>query len=134
MAMSRIARILVALAFAAPTAAPAAPALVAAPPDPLGDIAREVARSGHGFSRCDSDDPASIIVCGRRTAGGAGGYRVPYEPVPGEVHHIAGELPGGPAAMGADGCLRLCEQPLAVDIIGAVRTIGHGIDRLLHPD
>lgn len=133
--MSRIARILIALAAAfAPAAASAAPGLIAAPPDPLGDIAREAARGGHGSSRCDSDDPASIIVCGRRSAGGPGGYRVPYEPVPGEVHHIAGELPGGAAAMGADGCLRLCEQPLSVDIIGAVRTLGHGIDRLLHPD
>jgi hypothetical protein len=135
MAMSRIARILAALAAAAaPTLAAADPGLVAAPPDPLGDIARAAARGGHGFSRCDSDDPASIIVCGRRAAAGAAGYRVPYEPVPGEVHHIAGDLPSGTGAMGADGCLRLCEQPLKIDIIGAARTLGHGIDRLLHPD
>ncbi len=110
------------------------PGVVAAPPDPLGDIAREAARGGHDSSRCADDDPASIIVCGRRAAGGPGGYRVAYEPVPGEVHHIAGDLPGGAAAMGADSCLRLCEQPLSVDIIGTARAIGRGIDRLLHPD
>lgn len=133
MAMSRIARILAALAAAAaPSLAAADPGLVTAPPDPLGDIARAAARGGHG--RCADDDPASIIVCGRRAAGGPGGYRVPYVPVPGEVHHIAGELPSGSGAMGADGCLRLCEQPLSVDIIGAVRTVAHGIDRLLRPD
>lgn len=134
MAMSRIARTLVALAASAPTGAFAAPGLVPAPPDPLGDIARAAARGGHGFSRCDNDDPASIIVCGRRAGRGAGGYRVPYVPVPGEVHHIAGELRTGADAAGADGCLHLCEQPLSIDIIGAARALGRGIDRLLHPD
>jgi hypothetical protein len=132
--MSRIARILILLAAAAPAGAHAAPALRTAPPDPLGDIVRDAARSGRAVSRCDSDDPAGIVVCGRRTGRGAEGYRVPYVPVPGEVHHIAGDLPTGGDAAGADGCLRLCEQPLSVDIIGTARAIGRGIERLLHPD
>lgn len=134
MAMSRIARIPILLAAAAPAGAHAAPALLAAPSDPLGDIARDAGRSGRAVSRCDSDDPAGIIVCGRRRGGAVEGYRVPYVPVPGEVHHIAGDPPTGGDAASADGCLRLCEQPLSIDIIGAARAIGRGIGRLLHPD
>lgn len=136
MAMSRFAHIPIALAAAAmPAAVPAAPGLLPAPPDPLGDIAREAARAGRGAGGCAREgDEATVVVCGQRAAGGAGGYRVPYVPVAGEVHHIAGELRTGGDAMGADGCLRLCEQPLSIDIIGAARTLGRGIGRLLHPD
>jgi hypothetical protein len=81
--------------------------------------------------RCRRDgDGDDIVVCGRTDDSR---MRVPYEPVPGEVHHIAGEPPSGTGAMAAGQCLRLCPQPVMVDLIGAVRTIARGLDRLLHP-
>jgi hypothetical protein len=84
------------------------------------------------FRRCPRDgDSDDIVVCGRIDDSR---MRVPYEPVPGEVHRIAGDLPTGRDAMAAGQCLRLCPQPVMIDLIGAVRTIVRGVDRLLHPD
>lgn len=118
-------------------AASSPPAIVPAPPDPLGDIAARRAAA-------DAADPAStacrrgalpdaIVVCGRAVAGG--GYRVPWEPEPGaRVRLIAGDAPSAMAAMGADRCIRLCLQPLMIDVGAAVRGLARGIDRILHPD
>jgi hypothetical protein len=135
------------LAFAAAwpgaaRAAPASPAIVAAPADPLGmvEAVRRAAAFRAVYEEADCARDAAtgeIFVCGRRPRGA--GMRIPWQPEPGaRVRLIAGEAPGGPAAMGAGGCLRLCQQPLMVDLIGGnrsiVNAIGRGIDRLLHPD
>ena len=123
-------------------AAPAPTAIVAAPADPLGALAavrRAAAFRGIYEQDCDRDAvTGEIVVCGRRRRVG-GGMRIPYVPEPGTpVRLVAGEAPGGVAAMGADGCLRLCQQPLSIDLIGGdrgiVNAIGRGIERLLHPD
>lgn len=119
-------------AWPAAAVAQEAPALVAAPADPLGEIALRGAWAGLDPTRCATSN-ADVTVCGRRSGGG--GVRVPYEPEPGaRVRPIAGE----PPSMGNMGCLRLCEQPLMVDLVGGKRDfmngIARGIGRLLHPD
>jgi len=137
--------LLLPLAAAWPGAArgvPPAPAIFAAPADPLGAIEAErqaaALRAVYEVVFCGRDAATGeIVVCGRRPRGA--GIRVPWEPEPGaRIHLIAGEPPGGLAAMGAGGCLRLCPQPLRVDLIGGDRSIvnavGRGIERLLHPD
>ncbi|HMG46598.1 MAG TPA: hypothetical protein VK614_03970 [Allosphingosinicella sp.] len=92
----------------------------------------EVMASARAVRRCRRDgDGEDIIVCGR---GDDAAMRVPYEPVPGQVHHIAGDLPTGRDAMAAGGCLRLCPQPVMVDVIGVFNALGRGLDRILHPD
>jgi len=111
---------------AAQLSAPLPAGIIAAPPDPLGDIA---ARQRTEEERCRADSFDAIIVCGRLVRGG-GGYRVPYEPEPGaRVRPIAGEAP---SAHG-DGCLRLCLQPVMINIFDP-RSIARGIDRILSGD
>jgi hypothetical protein len=106
--------------------APVASSIIAAPPDPLGDIA---ARRQADEERCRGGADA-IIVCGRLVRGG-GGYRVPYQPEPGaRVRLIAGEPPSAMAAMGAGGCLRLCEQPVMINLLDP-GSIVRGLDRIL---
>src|SRR5688572_15961903 len=63
-------------------------------------------------------DPDEIVVCGR--AGQRDPNRLPFDPprTPGERLH--GEAPSGMDAMNADACLRLCPQPLKLDLIKAV--------------
>ncbi len=127
--------LLAATGAASPAQAPAAPAsaasgIIAAPPDPLGDIA---ARRRLDDERCQGGSIDSIIVCGRLVRGG-GGYRVPYRPEPGaRVRLIAGEAPSAMAAMGAGGCLRLCYQPVMINLLDP-RAILRGIDRILGGD
>jgi hypothetical protein len=131
---------LLALLLLAAASAPALaqPSIIPAPPDPLGDLAVRRALADPAAAACRRGALAdAIVVCGRAVAGG--GYRVPWQPEPGaRVRLIAGEAPGGPAAMGAGACLRLCQQPLMIDLIGGdrsiVNAIGRGIGRLLHPD
>jgi hypothetical protein len=123
-------------------AAPPSPVIVAAPADPLGIIeaARRAAALRAVFEEavCERDAATGeILVCGRRPRGP--GMRVPWQPEPGaRVRLIAGEAPGGVAAMASGRCLRLCQQPLMIDLIGGdrsiVNAIGRGIARLLHPD
>ena len=77
-------------------------------------------------------DPEEIVVCGR--AGQRDPNRLPFDPprTPGE--RLPGEAPSGMDAMNADACLRLCHQPLKLDLIKAVK-IGHKIIRhILNPD
>jgi hypothetical protein len=122
------------LLLASSPAGLAAPAIIPAPPDPLGDLAVRRALADPADAACRRGAlPDVIVVCGRVVAGG--GYRVPWEPEPGaRVRLIAGEAPSAMAAMGADRCIRLCLQPLIVDVGSAVRGLARGIDRILHPD
>lgn len=109
------------------SAAPVASSIVAAPPNPLGDLA---ARRLADEARCRDGGGDAIVVCGRLVRGG-GGYRVPYEPEPGaRVRLIAGEQPSGMAAMGADACLRLCERPVMINLLDPGSII-RGLDRIL---
>lgn len=93
----------------------------------------EIMGSAAGARRCAPDDGGdAIVVCGRIYNER---YRVPYDPPPGRRRRlIAGEPPSARDAMNAGGCLRLCEQPVTIDIVGAVQALGRGLDRLLHPD
>jgi hypothetical protein len=121
------------LLLASSPAALAAPAIIPAPPDPLGDLAARRAAAGAHCLR-DGEPADAIVVCGRPASAGAG-YRVPWKPEPGaRVRLVAGEAPSAMSAMGAGGCLRLCQQPLMIDVASAVRGIARGIDRILHPD
>jgi len=115
-------------AMAQVPAAPVPRGIIAAPPDPLGDIA---ARRRMEEERCRGGAPDAVVVCGRLARGGDG-YRVPYRPEPGErVRLIAGEPPSAVAAMGAgDTCLRLCEQPVMVNLLDPGSII-RGLDRIL---
>jgi hypothetical protein len=70
-------------------------------------------------------------VCGR---GEDSRMRVPYMPVPGDVHRVAGHVPTGRDALAADRCIRLCQQGVMIDVAEAVSAIRRGLDRLLHPD
>jgi hypothetical protein len=49
------------------------------------------------------------------------------------VRLIAGEAPSAMAAMGADYCTRLCNQPLTINLLDP-GSIGRGIDRILAGD
>lgn len=74
-------------------------------------------------------DPDEIIVCGR-AAGQADPNRMPIASarVPGS------RIPGEPAGAEAFSCLRLCPQPLKLDLIKAAK-IGRKIVRhILDPD
>ena len=106
---------------------PAPAAIIAAPPDPLGDLAR---RRHLDEARCRDSDSEAIVVCGRIVLGG-GGYRIPYRPEPGaRVRLIAGEVPSGMSAMGADSCLRLCYQPVMINLLDP-GSIVRGLDHIL---
>lgn len=133
--MSRIApRILAPLALAWPAAALADPPIATAE-EALAAYDAEfdaVMTSARSLRRCPrQSDSEDIVVCGRADDQS---MRVPYEPVPGQVHHIAGDPPTGGEAMAAGGCLRLCPQPVMIDVIGTVRALSRGLDRILHPD
>jgi hypothetical protein len=130
--MTRGMRLLLPLLLWAPasTLAQAPAGLIQAPADPLGDLA---ARRLAEEERCRDAVVDSIVVCGRLARAG-GGYRIPYEPEPGaRVHLVAGEAPSGAAAMGAGGCLRLCHQPVAINLLDP-GSIARGLDRILGGD
>ena len=111
-------------------AASSAAGIIAAPPDPLGALA---ARQRAENARCGNDDPDGVVVCGRVRRGG-GGYRVPRQPEPGaRVRLVAGEPPSGAGAVGAGGCLRLCLQPVTINLLDP-GAIARGIDRILGGD
>ncbi|HKR25716.1 MAG TPA: hypothetical protein VJS15_10685 [Allosphingosinicella sp.] len=76
-----------------------------------------------------------IVVCGRgRGAGGSEGYRIPYVPEAGRIERLPGEAPTGRDALAADRCLRLCPQPVMINVVGAIRAVERGLERILHPD
>jgi hypothetical protein len=106
---------------------PVSTAIIVAPPDPLGDLA---ARRQVDADRCRDGGSDAIVVCGRPLRGG-GGYRIPYQPEPGaRVRLVAGEVPSGMAARGADSCLRLCYQPVMINLLDP-GSIARGLDRIL---
>lgn len=92
------------------------------------EVMAGVARVRRCPVRAEGDE---IVVC---APGDDGRLRIPYVPVPGSIHRVAGETPTGGDAMAAERCLRLCNQGLRIDVIGAARAIGRGVDRILHPD
>lgn len=78
-------------------------------------------------ARCRAqEDPDDIVVCGRRDPDDAGptSLRVPYEPEPGR------RTPGEPKFDGG-GCMRLCHQPVQVDVVKVGRGIVKGVKWLL---
>jgi hypothetical protein len=77
-------------------------------------------------------DPEEIVVCGR--AGQRDPNRLHFDPPRTPGQRRPGEAPSGIDAMNADACLRLCPQPLELDLIEAVK-IGHKIIRhILDPE
>jgi hypothetical protein len=120
-------------ASALPVVPMAAPGIIAAPPDPLADAARRSAlRVDLDCNAGRSED--EVVVCGRRRLE-SGSLRVPYEREPGaRIRLTAGELPSARDALSAGGCLRLCPQPVMINVISAITTVARGIDRILHPD
>lgn len=124
-ALTALAMSAAAPAFAQPASLPAG--MAAAPPDPLGDIARRQLTDEENCQRGTAD---SVVVCGRLLRGG-GGYRVIWAPEPGaRVRLVAGEAPSAMAAMGADRCLRLCLQPVGINLLDPGSVV-RGIDRVL---
>ena len=78
-------------------------------------------------ARCLSEeDPEDIVVCGRRDPDDAGptSLRVPYVPEPGR------RIPGEPLA-DSGGCMRLCHQPVQVDVFKVGSAIVKGVRSLL---
>ena len=124
-----------------------APAFAQADPAPLSAeelIAAHNARildamgSIDGVARCPRGGPGddAIIVCARHNDARR---RLPLDepPEPGSPHRlIAGEAPTGAGALAAaaNDCVRACYRPVTVPIIPAIRALGRGLDRLLHPD
>jgi hypothetical protein len=144
MTKSRIAR----LALAALLSWPPAAAVAQSAPAPLSAeelLAAHNARileamgSIDGVARCPRGGPGddAIVICGRDTSFRE---RLPLgsQPEPGTPHHlIAGEAPTGLDAMvnaDPDRCMRLCEQPVTIPIIPAIRALARGFGRILHPD
>ena len=118
-------------AVAQTPAAPVASGIIAAPPDPLGEIA---ARRREEQERCRTGALDTVIVCGRLAQGGDG-YRVPWRPEPGaRVRPIAGEAPSAMAAMGADRCLRLCYQPVMINLLDPGRSSAASIASSARPE
>jgi len=124
----------VALALAWPTAAFADPPIATAEQAIAGYEAEidEVMEGVERERRCPPGAAGEeIVVCGR---GDDGRMRVPYMPVPGAVHRVAGHVPTGGDALAADRCIRLCQQGVMIDVAEAVSAIRRGLDRILHPD
>ena len=79
-----------------------------------------------------SSDPDEIVVCGR--VGQRDPNRLPFDPPRTPGAHLPGEGPSGMDAMNADACLRLCPQPVRVDLIKAFKTGKRIIEHILNPD
>jgi hypothetical protein len=89
-----------------------------------------------GRRRCprEAEGEDAIVVCGHSSDSL---MRLPLRvgPEAGARHRlIAGEAPLARDAMDPDRCLRLCYQPVTIPIIPAIRALGSGLDRLLHPN
>jgi len=93
-----------------------------------------VTGSGRRAADCErAQDGDEIVVCGQ-TDHARHRLPLPVEPVPGAPRRIAGEPPTGTVALAGGGCLRLCHQPVQIDVIGAVGTAARAIGRLVDPD
>jgi hypothetical protein len=89
-----------------------------------------------GARRCPRGEAGdeTIVVCGRSDDSR---MRLPLgsQPVEGARRRlVAGEAPSGRDGLTPDRCLRLCYQPVTIPIIPAIRALGSGLDRILHPD
>ena len=80
---------------------------------------------------CPSGEGEEIVVCGRREPSPYR-YTGPVAREPGAHDTLPGEM--GRASTNVGGCIRLCPQPVTVDLIGAGRAIAKGIGQLLDPD
>jgi len=77
-----------------------------------------------------SDDPEEIVVCGRRSdAPDPDRAPLPIGPEPGT--RIVGDVPNGVASMNADSCLRLCPQPVMIDVYKAAKFMKNLAERLI---
>jgi hypothetical protein len=77
--------------------------------------------------RCASDrDPEAIVVCARRDPDDSGpkALRIPYVPEPGR--RIPGEV-----SFDGGGCMRLCYQPVQVDVFKVGKAVVKGVKYLL---
>lgn len=131
--MSRMAMALTMLgAFASPSASPAAAHQDASARDKVTiEQAFENYRAAFkapAQAGCAAvEDEEAIIVCGRRLEVDPNRLPLPIEREAGE--RVAGE----PAIMGPD-CIRLCHQPVQVDLIKAVPAVIEGVRKILDPD
>ena len=101
-------------------------------PDPQALIEAQRAQvRGMIRPRCNVD-PDEITVCGRRDDRGPRGPlpAIPYAPEPGAIR--AGARAGGEQreAMANDQCIRLCSQPVQINIIRAIGDIARAVDNL----
>ena len=79
------------------------------------------------------DDPETITVCGRRPETDPNRLPLPVGPDAGSpTRLLPGEAPR--ATMNVGGCMRLCPQPVQVDLIKAVPAVVEGIKKILDPD
>jgi hypothetical protein len=79
--------------------------------------------------------PDEIVVCGR-PEGSADPNRLPLPPErePGAPVALAGEAPTGKDALATASCLRLCYQPVMLNIIDAALTAKKIVEHILDPD
>jgi hypothetical protein len=73
-------------------------------------------------------DPDEIVVCGR-PADARSPYRLPH-PSATLGERGRGDMPTGMTAMSADKCMRLCHQPVMMDILAVPGFVVDLIDRL----
>jgi hypothetical protein len=87
-----------------------------------------------GQGRCSVVAVADeLVVCGR---GPLHPDRVPLpdQREPGEIVRHAGETSGGVAALSADGCTRLCDQGVSVNVFKVAAAVPKIIRHILHGD
>ena len=79
------------------------------------------------------DNSDAITVCGRRGETDPNRLPLPVRQGAGSpTRLLPGEAPR--ATMNVGGCIRLCPQPVQVDLIKAVPAIVEGIKKILDPD
>ena len=80
-----------------------------------------------------SQDPEEIVVCARpKDAPDPDRPPLPIGPEAGE--RVRGDLPNGVASMNADSCLRLCPQPVQIDVCKAAKFMKNLADRIINGD
>lgn len=76
------------------------------------------------------EDPDEIVVCARpRGAADPNRAPLPIGPEPGT--RVVGDVPNGTASMNADSCLRLCAQPVEIDVFKAAKFMRNLADRII---
>ena len=77
------------------------------------------------------EDPEEIVVCGR-PSGAPDPNRAPLPIGPEPGARIVGDVPSGRASMSAGGCIKLCPQPVMVDVFKAARFMKNPADRIIN--